>query len=520
MVDKANLTDTEKAAVKKAIEDANKDKFPEGTKVDVGNDGTATITYPDKSTDTIKGSDLVDQKTDAEKTTADKTDPTVPAKTKVVDKTNLTDDEKATVKNAIEDANKDKFPEGTTVTVGDDGTATITYPDKSTDTIKGVDLVEQKSDAGKTDAEKTDPTVPEKLEVADKTNLTDDEKAAVKKAVEDANKDKFPQRTKVEVGNDGTATITYPDGSVDTIKGTDLVEAKTPTTAEKTDPAVPAKTKVGNKGKLTDDEKAAVKKAVEDANKDKFPKGTTVEVGDDGTATITYPDKSTDTIKGSDLVDQKTDAEKTTADKTDPAVPAKTKVGNKGKLTDDEKATVKKAVEDANKDKFPQGTKVEVGNDGTATITYPDGSVDTIKGSDLVEQKTNAGNESEIKAPTTPVEVKDPSNLTDDEKAKVKDAVKKANPNLPANATITVANDGTVTVTDKDGKEIGKLTPDKTVKKAGAGSQGNVDKSKPSNQKGNKGVNTGDESRTGILATFFASIIALFAIKRRKKDTK
>ena len=520
MANKDKLTDDEKATVKKAVEDANKDKFPKGTTVEVGDDGTATITYPDKSTDTIKGSDLVDQKTDAEKTTADKTDPAVPAKTKVGNKGKLTDDEKAAVKKAVEDANKDKFPEGTTVTVGDDGTATITYPDKSTDTIKGVDLVEQKSDAGKTDAEKTDPTVPEKLEVADKTNLTDDEKAAVKKAVEDANKDKFPQGTKVEVGNDGTATITYPDGSVDTIKGTDLVEAKTPTTAEKTDPAVPAKTKVGNKGKLTDDEKAAVKKAVEDANKDKFPKGTTVEVGDDGTATITYPDKSTDTIKGSDLVDQKTDAEKTTADKTDPAVPAKTKVGNKGKLTDDEKATVKKAVEDANKDKFPQGTKVEVGNDGTATITYPDKSTDTIKGSDLVEQKTNAGNESEIKAPTTPVEVKDPSNLTDDEKAKVKDAVKKANPNLPATATITVANDGTVTVTVKDGKEIGKLTPDKTVKKAGAGSQGNVDKSKPSNQKGNKGVNTGDESRTGILATFFASIIALFAIKRRKKDAK
>ncbi|WP_438269259.1 hypothetical protein, partial [Peptostreptococcus anaerobius] len=35
--------------------------------------------------------------------------------------------------------------EGTTVEVGDDGTATITYPDKSTDTIKGTDLVEEKA---------------------------------------------------------------------------------------------------------------------------------------------------------------------------------------------------------------------------------------------------------------------------------------------------------------------------------------------------------------------------------------
>ncbi|MCQ5031430.1 hypothetical protein NE547_18270, partial [Flavonifractor sp. DFI.6.63] len=31
---------------------------------------------------------------------------------------------------------------------------------------------------------------------------------------------------------------------------------------------------------------------------------------------------------------------------------------------------------------------------------------------------------------------------------------------------IEVGKDGTVTVKDKDGKELGKLTPDKTVKKA------------------------------------------------------
>ena len=527
--DTAALTKNEKEDVERAVRKANP-HLPEGTTIAVGNDGTVTVTYP--TSDGRPVATIPADKTVKALTDADKNDPAKPAtKTKVADKKNLTQEEKDAVKQAIEDANKDDqgkstLPDGTTITVGDDGTATITYPDKSKDTIKGDKLVEEKA---KTQADTNEPKVPTaKTPVADKTNLTKEEKDAVKKAIEDANKDDqgkstLPAGTTITVGNDGTATITYPDKSTDTIKGVDLVDQKSDagkTDAEKTDPKVPVKTKVADKTNLTDTEKAAVKKAIEDANKDKFPEGTTVEVGNDGTATITYPDKSTDTIKGSDLVDQKTDAGKTTADKTDPTVPAKTKVVDKANLTDTEKAAAKKAIEDANKDKFPQGTKVEVGNDGTATITYPDGSVDTIKGSDLVEQKTNAGNESEIKAPTTPVEVKDPSNLTDDEKAKVKDAVKKANPNLPANATITVANDGTVTVTVKDGKEIGKLTPDKTVKKAGAGSQGNVDKSKPSNQKGDKGVNTGDESRTGILATFFASIIALFAIKRRKKDAK
>ena len=41
----------------------------------------------------------------------------------------------------MEDANKDEngkstLPDGTTVTVGDDGTATVTYQDKTTDTIQ------------------------------------------------------------------------------------------------------------------------------------------------------------------------------------------------------------------------------------------------------------------------------------------------------------------------------------------------------------------------------------------------
>ncbi|MFR4778702.1 MAG: LPXTG cell wall anchor domain-containing protein, partial [Finegoldia magna] len=82
--------------------------------------------------------------------------------------------------------------------------------------------------------------------------------------------------------------------------------------------------------------------------------------------------------------------DKTIADKVDPAIPGKTKVEDPSNLTKDEKDKVKEAIEKANKDKFPQGTKVEIGKDGSATITYPDGSKDTIKGSDLVEKISDA----------------------------------------------------------------------------------------------------------------------------------
>ncbi|MDH4959993.1 Rib/alpha-like domain-containing protein, partial [Ligilactobacillus salivarius] len=130
-----------------------------------------------------------------------------------------TEDEKDQVKTNVTDANKDNFPDGSQVTVGDDGTATVTYPDGSKDTIPGSDLVRQSKDA-----DKITPKVPDtKVPVADLSHLTEDEKDQVKTNVTDANKDNFPDGSQVTVGDDGTATVTYPDGSKDTIPGSDLV---------------------------------------------------------------------------------------------------------------------------------------------------------------------------------------------------------------------------------------------------------------------------------------------------------
>ncbi|HEM5253642.1 TPA: hypothetical protein U1337_002012, partial [Streptococcus suis] len=102
------------------------------------------------------------------------------------------------------------------------------------------------------------PVAPSVTEVTDPTNLTDAEKAKVKEEVEKANPD-LPTGTTVEVGNDGTVTLTYPDGSVDTIPATDTVVSTTPTPqtdAEKNDLTNPTKTPVSDTNNLTEDEKA------------------------------------------------------------------------------------------------------------------------------------------------------------------------------------------------------------------------------------------------------------------------
>ena len=287
----------------------------------------------------------------------------------------------------MEDANKGNFPDGTKVTVGADGTATVTYPDGSKDTIPGDQLVQgQKGDT--TDAGNITPTVPgDKVTVKDPSHLTDDEKNQVKNNVDNANKDKFPAGTDVTVGDDGTTTVNYPDGSKDTIPGDQLVQGpKGDTTdAGNITPTVPGdKVTVKDPSHLTDDEKNQVKNNVDNANKDKFPAGTDVTVGDDGTATVTYPDGSKDTIPGDQLVQgQKGDT--TDAGNITPTIPGgKLTVKDPNHLTDDEKNRVKKNVEDANKGSFPAGTVITVGDDGTTTVTYPDGSKDVIAGTDLV----------------------------------------------------------------------------------------------------------------------------------------
>ena len=565
-----DLTDAEKGKVKENITKANKDEsgkstLPDGTTVDVDDQGKATITYPDKSTDTILAADLVEGKKTTEKVLAkleidapskhydgktttitvklidektgdvliltpsdgdlafyqisgdgkvpnnifmflaaaptaalgsspiwvplsempvnpghyiimisekgkqglekkygnkyqienpnveddfyivsltDSNNPTVPDKpVKVDDDQHLSNGEKEQVKDNVEKANEDatgksKLPDGTTVTVDDQGTATITYPDKSTDTIPGKDLVE-----GKTDAEKTEPAVPgDKTKVDDPTNLTDGEKDQVKDNVEKTN-----PGTTVTVDNDGTATVTYPDKSTDTIPGKDLVTGKTD--AEKTQPTVPGdKTKVDDPSNLTDGEKDQVKDNVEKVNS-----GTTVTVNNDGTAKITYPDKSTDTIPGKDLVAGKPDAEKTP-----PTVPEdKTKVDDPTNLTAGEKDQVKDNVGKANPE-----TTVTVANDGTATITYPDGSKATISGDQLVKGKTDA-EKATPNLPTTKTPVQDPSHLTPAEQAAVQANVAKAN----AGAVVTVDAQGNATLTYPDGSQL-TLKADQLVKAA------------------------------------------------------
>ncbi|WP_049528921.1 lectin-like domain-containing protein, partial [Streptococcus pseudopneumoniae] len=132
------------------------------------------------------------------------------------------------------------------------------------------------------------------------TSNTVPEASAIEKAVKDANPT-FSDKIE-SVTLDGTnVKVTYKDGS------TDVIPANSVFTIEPTAPTV---TPVKNPSSLTQPEKDAVKKAVETAN----PSATKVEVGQDGTTTLTYSNGSTATLKPAQTVSQ--------ADVTAPAAPS------------------------------------------------------------------------------------------------------------------------------------------------------------------------------------------------------
>ena len=383
--DKAHLTPEEK----KQVEDKVKAKNP-GKEVTVGDDGTATVTDPTTGiSHTIPGTDLVNQDFTPVKPTE---------KVPVKDKAHLTPEEKK----QVEDKVKAKNP-GKEVTVGEDGTVTVTDPTTGISyKTPGTDLVNQ-------DFEPVKPT--EKVSVKDKAHLTPEEK----KQVEDKVKAKNPGK-EVTVGDDGTATVTDPTTGIShTIPGTDLVNQDFEPV--KPDEKVPVK----DKAHLTPEEKKQVADKVKAKNPDKE-----VTVGADGTATVTDPTTGiSHTISGTELVNQ--DFE--------PVTPTdKVPVKKSGELTQAEKDKVKEKVQAKN-----PGKEVTVGADGTATLKDPNtGITHTIPGSDLVNQDFTPV------TPTEKVPVKDVNNLSKDEQDKVKESVEKANPGK----TVVVEPTGKVIITD------------------------------------------------------------------------
>ena len=421
------LTDAEKEAVKKAVEAVNP-----GSTVVVDDKGNATVTTPEGKTAVIPASDLTKSAADAAKPNAGN-DVVKPAdKTVVANPDSLTQDEKDAIAAKVKAVNP-----GAEVVVDDKGNATVTTPEGKTAVIPASDLTKN-ADAENAPKAGNDIVKPaSKVLVKDPESLTPEEKKAIADKVSAVN----PGST-VVVDDKGNATVTTPEGKTAVIPTSDLTKSEKDVNDGKAkDNAITpaAKTKVANPEKLTDAEKKAIEDKVKAANS-----GATVVVDDKGNATV-VKDGNVSVIPSTDLVKVEDDAKKDNGGNDANTPAAKTVVADPTKLTDEEKAKIKKAVEAVN-----PGAKVVVDDKGNATVTKADGTVLNIPSTDLVLPADNLADEAKnakVKTPAFRTLVGDKENLTDAEKEAVKKAIEAVNPG----STVVVDDKGNATVTLPDG---------------------------------------------------------------------
>ncbi|WP_326516311.1 Rib/alpha-like domain-containing protein [Ligilactobacillus murinus] len=364
-----------------------------------------------------------------------------------------------------------KAPLDVTIPGTRQATVVVTYPDGSQDEVP-VKVVVKAPEKVPTDAEKY---TPQGQEVETAQGKTPEAQAGVSNKADLPTATKYSWKAPLDVTtpgeHEGTAVVTYPDGSQDEVPVKVVVKApeKVPTDAEKYTPqgqevetaqgkTPEAQAGVTNKGDLPTDTKYSWK----------APLDVETPGENEGTVVVTYPDGSQDEVPVKVVVKAPekvpTDAEKYT--------PQGQEVGTARGKTPKAQAGV------SNKVDLPAGTKyswkdpldVETPgeNEGIVVVTYPDGSQDEVPVKVMVkapekvptdaEKYTPQGQEVETaqgKTPEAQAGVSNKSDLPADTKYSWK---------APLDVETPGEHTGTVVVTYPDGSQ--DEVPVKVVVKA------------------------------------------------------
>ncbi|MCT3540401.1 SLAP domain-containing protein, partial [Lactobacillus crispatus] len=212
-----------------------------------------------------------------------------------------------------------------------------------------------------TDAANNKPAISaSKIPVGDHSHLTDDEKGQVKDNVQKNN----PAGKVTNVDDHGNTTITYPDGSKNVVSGKDTTTGTSKDNLNKSIDSGNNTKSSGNYNNTSDQNRDDLDKAIKHGQ----------DVANDPHASQKDIDNATKQIN--DAVDNINHGQ-TDATKNKPVIPStKTPVSDNSHLTDDEKGQVKDNVQKNN----PAGKVINVDDQGNTTITYPDGSKNTISG--------------------------------------------------------------------------------------------------------------------------------------------
>ena len=363
----------------------NKSDLPDGTKYtwkdtpDVSTEGNkpavVVVTYPDGSKDEVPVTiHVTNPATDADKYTPEGQD--------VNTKTGVVPNPAEGIKNKsdLPDGTKYTWKDTPDVTTAGDKPATVvvTYPDGSKDEVPVT--IHVTNPTTPTDAEKY---TPEGQDVNTKTGVVPDPAEGIKNKGDLPDGTKYTWKTTPDVSTEGNkpavVVVTYPDGSKDEVPVT--IHVTNPATDA--DKYTPEGQDVNTKTGVVPDPAEGIK------NKSDLPDGTKytwkdtpdVTTAGDKPATIvvTYPDGSKDEVPVTiHVTNPATDADKYTPE-TQPITTPEGKVPdasdgikNKTDLPNGTKYTW------TNPDQVAQDVKKPGSHTETITVTYPDGSKDTV----------------------------------------------------------------------------------------------------------------------------------------------
>ncbi|WP_173249830.1 MULTISPECIES: DUF1542 domain-containing protein [unclassified Streptococcus] len=432
VANKDALTDEDRKAIKAKVEEVNP-----GATVVVDAKGNATVTTPDGKTAVIPADDLV--KTDDEVLSDPKAGNVInkPADGVFVKDGQITDDVKAKIAAKVQRVNP-----GSTVFVDENGNATVTTPEGKTATIPVADLTKTDADKAKVNAGNKINSPADRVLVKDRDKLTAEDIQEIEKNILEVN----PGAT-VVFDAKGNATVKNANGDIATIPVEALAKPKADLLKPEKQDLIK---KPVDKVLVTDPanlDKEAIKKAVEEVNP-----GSTVVVDDNGNATITTEDGRSFVIPAKDLVKTPEEAKNAKAGNNINKPADKVVVADPTKPLSQEE---KKAIEAKIKAVNPDAKAIFVDDKGNATVTIEDkdGNTETatIPAADLVTsqeeaKQPNAGNK--VNTPADKVVVSDPDHLSDEDKAKITEAIKAVNPE----AKVAFDDKGNATVTTKDGE--------------------------------------------------------------------
>ena len=508
----------EEAKAKKAAIDARRDisdRVKELLKAEVDE----IATQAKKAIDAASSADEIDKIEEAKKSEIKAVEEVrVPAeKVIVADPTNLTDEEKAKVLATIKSVN----PDAKEITQDAEGNVIVITANGHKQVISIAQVTKTEADLAKENAGNVVNTPVAKTTVTDVAKLTDAEKQEIIAKVKAVN----PEAT-VAIDEKGNVIVTNGEGLVFVLPVLDLVipaDKLTDITANSKVNTPAIRTLVENKGRLTPEEIAKIKAAIEEINPEAI-----VVVDEKGNATVTTKDGKSVTISSDVLVKDAVDVAVKNNGENINLDFGKEVVADINNLTESDKEKVKFKVLGA----IREAVELVVDVKGNVTVILKDGRTFTILAKDIFEQRK----EVTVNLPEK-VKVKDASSLIETEKEAVKQALITANPNLK-DAKITISNTGEATIVYPDGQMIvisaknlvvaeittGVIVEDNVGNYTKEDKKPAVDYSndktpKVNAKKGQRLANTGEtETNTGLAGLGMAFLGGLLAVAKRRKE--